>query len=105
MRWRLFRELSLEEFKKIYKIFNIKFDSYSGEFDAHKRVPKIMKELKDKGLLTKSDGALIIDLKKYNLGVSIIEKSDGTTTYMVRDIAAAIRRYEKYKYRCRRNIL
>jgi len=98
MLWKLFRQLSLNEFQKIYKIFNIKFDSYSGEADSVKHVSKVMKELEDKKLLKKSKGALIVDLEKYGLGVAMIKKSDGTTTYAARDLATAIRRYEKYNF-------
>jgi len=98
MLWRLFRNLSLNEFEKLYKLFNIKFDDYSGEADAAKDVPKIMEILEEKGLLKKSEGALIVDLNQYGLGVAIIEKSDETTTYTSRDLAAAIKRYNKYKF-------
>ena len=98
MLWKLFRGLSLKEFEKIYKIFNIKFDSYSGEADVVKYVPRVIKELTDKNLLKKSKGAMIVDLGKYNLEVAMIKKSDGTTTYATRDIAAAIKRFEKYKF-------
>jgi len=98
MLWRLFRNLSLNEFEKLYKIFNIKFDDYSGESETIKDVPKIMNELQEKGLLKKSEGAMIVDLNQYGLGVAIIEKSDETTTYVSRDLAAAIKRYHKYKF-------
>ena len=96
--WKLFRNLSLKEFEKIYKIFNIKFDSYSGEAAVAKYVPRIIKELKDKELLKKSQGAMIVDLKQYGLDIIIIQKSDGTTTYAARDLASAIKRYEKYNF-------
>ena len=48
--------------------------------------------------MKKSKGALTVDLKKYNLGGCLIEKSDGTTLYLTRDLAAAIKRYKKYKF-------
>jgi len=41
---------------------------------------------------------MIVDLKQHGLGVLIIEKSDGTSTYAARDLITAIRRYEKYKF-------
>ena len=99
MLWRAFKELSLNDFKKIYKILGVKFDEYSSESDTVKDVEKIIKELKEKKLLKKSKGALIVNLKKYNLGVCLIQKSDGTTIYAARDIAAAIKRYKKYKFK------
>ena len=99
MLWRAFKELSLDNFKKIYKILGVKFDEYSGESDSAKDIKKIIKQLKEKKLLKKSKGALIVNLKKYNLGVCLIQKSDGTTIYAVRDIATAIKRHKKYKFK------
>lgn len=98
MLWRVFKDLSMEDFEKIYKTLGIKFDSFSGEYDTLKTIPRVLKELEKKKLLKKSQGALIVDLTKYNLGVFLIQKSDGTTLYGTRDLAAAIKRYEKYKF-------
>ena len=99
MLWKIFREIGVEELERIYKILGIKFDVYSGESFSVKNINKIMEELNKKELLKKSKGALIINLEKYNLGICVIEKSDGTTTYMPRDIAAAIERQKKYKFK------
>ncbi len=96
--WEIFRDLSLKEFNKIYSRLNIKFDAVSGESMYNKQMEKIVKELQKKNLLVMSEGALIVDLREYNLGVVLIKKSDGTTLYATRDIAAAIERYKKYKF-------
>ncbi len=96
--WKEFKELSLEEFKKIYKILNIRFDAVSGESYFNKGMGEILKELKKKKLLEESEGALIVNLEKYNLTNVIIQKKDGTTLYVTRDISAAIDRYKKYKF-------
>ncbi len=96
--WRIFKDLSLEEFEKLYKRMGIKFDEYEGESDYKRKTKLVVKELESKGLLKKSEGALIVDLEKENLGVCIIQKSDGASTYAARDIAAAISRYKKYKF-------
>ena len=98
MLWKVFRELSLDEFKKTYKTLKIDFDVYDGESIYNKETKKVIEELKNKNLLKKSKGALTVDLEKYNLGVCLIEKSDGTTLYLTRDLAAAIKRYKKYKF-------
>jgi len=98
MLWKLFRIMSLKEFEKIYKLFGIKFDSIEGESHYNRKTKNIIEELKEKKLLKKSKGAQIVDLKKYGLDVSLIEKSDGTTLYSTRDLAAAISRYNKYKF-------
>ncbi len=98
MLWRLFRNLSIQEFEKIYDIFKIKFDEYAGESSSVKLTQRVIDELKEKNLLKRSKGARIVDLKQYNLGVVLIQKTDGTTLYATRDIAEAIRRKEKYKF-------
>lgn len=98
MLWKVFRELSLNDFKKIYKTLGVKFDVYTSESSYHKEMKKVLEELKEKKISKKSKGAIIVDLKKYNLGVCLIEKSDGTTLYATRDIASAIARYKKYKF-------
>lgn len=97
--WRRFRERSIGDFDQLYKYLGVKFDITSGESLYRKnKMDKIFKELKSKGLLEESDNALIIDLKKYNLGVSVIKKSDGTLLYITRDLAAAIDRFRKYHF-------
>ncbi|MBU0894275.1 MAG: arginine--tRNA ligase [Nanoarchaeota archaeon] len=96
--WRAFRELSLEEFQKLYKTLGIKFDFYDGESNYNKEMKKVIFELEEKKLLTKSKNALIVDLEKYNLGVFLIQKTDGATLYGTRDLASAIFRYKKYKF-------
>jgi len=96
--WKKFRELSIKEFQKIYKILNVKFDVYSGESVYNNKVSLTIEQLKQKKLLKKSDGALIVDLEEYGLGVALIQKSDGTTLYTTRDLTAAIYRYKKYKF-------
>ncbi len=97
--WKAFRELSLKEFKKIYKLFGIKFDVYEGEAEQTRKASDVIKKLKQKGILKKSRGALIVNLKKYGLGIVLIQKSDGTTLYATRDLAAAIKRYNRYKFK------
>ncbi|MFH0936592.1 MAG: arginine--tRNA ligase [Candidatus Woesearchaeota archaeon] len=96
--WKKFKELSLKDFNKIYRLLNIKFDIISGESFYNKKMNKTIEELKEKKLLEESEGALIVDLKKYDLGVCLIQKSDGTTLYATRDLTAAIDRHNKYKF-------
>ena len=96
--WEIFRKYSLEEFERVYKLLGIKFDSYAGESFYTDKMPQIVEELKDKGLLIKSQGAQIVDLEEYDLGACMIEKSDGTSLYATRDIAAAIYRKNHYDF-------
>jgi len=96
--WKDFGKLSIKEFNKIYSLLGVNFDVYSAESMYNNQMEKILEELNEKKLLKESEGALIIDLEKYNLGVCLIQKSDGTSLYATREIASAIERYNKYKF-------
>jgi len=96
--WNRFRALSVIEFQKIYDLLGINFDINSGESLYNKQMEKVVKELQKKNILVESEGALIVDLREYNLGVVLIKKSDGTTIYATRDIAAALDRYKRFKF-------
>ncbi|MEK6840838.1 MAG: arginine--tRNA ligase [Nanoarchaeota archaeon] len=96
--WKFFKEISMENFKEIYKTLGIKFDAYESESMFNKKSREVIKEMENKGLLQKSKGALIVDLNKWGLENTIIEKSDGATLYITRDLAAAIDRHNSYKF-------
>ena len=96
--WKMFKDLSMKDFEKTYKILGVKFDVISGESFYNNKMDKTIKELKSKKLLEQSEGALIVNLDKYNLGVCLIQKTDGATLYATRDLTAAIERYNKYKF-------
>lgn len=95
--WKWIREVSLKEFNKVYKMFGIEFDSYNGESFYSDKMPAEVETLKKSGALVESNGAMIVDLEdKYNLPPALIIKSDGSTIYITRDIAAAHYRHETY---------
>ncbi len=96
--WTWFREESLKEFTTVYKMLGIEFDSYAGESFYSDKMPAVVDELKEKGLLEESEGAMIVNLEDYDLGVALITKSDGSTLYITRDIAAAIYRKQHYDF-------
>ena len=96
--WQWFREESLKEFSRVYDMLGITFDSYNGESFYSDKMPRFVKELSDKGLLEEDDGAQIVRLDDYNLPVALITKSDGSTLYITRDIAAAVYRKETYNF-------
>ena len=79
-------------------MLGIEFDSYAGESFYSDKMPAVVDELKEKGLLKESEGAMIVDLEDYDLGVALITKSDGSTLYITRDIAAAIYRKNHYDF-------
>lgn len=79
-------------------MLNIKFDSYAGESFYSDKMPRVIEELKEKDLLKESEGAYIVDLEEYDMPPALIQKSDGSTLYITRDIAAAIYRKEHYDF-------
>eukprot|EP01119_Soliformovum_irregulare_P007683 TRINITY_DN2012_c2_g1_i2.p1 TRINITY_DN2012_c2_g1~~TRINITY_DN2012_c2_g1_i2.p1 ORF type:complete len:529 (-),score=147.75 TRINITY_DN2012_c2_g1_i2:117-1703(-) len=97
--WKRFRDLSIEEYKKIYQRLNVHFDVYAGESLLSEAMEKQFKALEEKGLLTDDKGARMIDLKPYKLNVALVKKTDGTTLYITRDIAAAYERFQEYKFK------
>ncbi|NLW40983.1 MAG: arginine--tRNA ligase [Tissierellia bacterium] len=96
--WQWIRDISLKEFNKVYKLLNIEFDSYAGESFYSDKMDRVIKELEEKNLLEESRGAKIVDLEPYGMPPALIQKSDGSTLYITRDIAAAIYRKEHYDF-------
>ena len=96
--WQWFRDESLKEFSRVYKMLGIEFDSYAGESFYSDKMPRIVKMLEDKGLLKESQGAHIVDLEPYGMPPALITKKDGSTLYITRDIAAAVYRKEHYDF-------
>lgn len=96
--WKWFKEVSLQEFERVYKLLDISFDSYNGEAFYNDKMAPIIKELEDKGLLENSDGAQIVRLEDKDMPPCLITKNDGSTLYATRDITAAIYRKETYNF-------
>ena len=96
--WKKFMEISVTEIKRIYDILGIEFDSYDGESFFEDKMDAVAEELKEKNLLKLDQGAQLVDLSEYNMPPCLIIKTDGTTLYPSRDIAAAIYRYKTYKF-------
>lgn len=96
--WERFRELSLQDFKRLYQVLGISFDSYRGESYYNDLLEKTIDEAQKKGFLKESEGALVADLEPYGLPSCLLRKKDGATLYITRDLAAAIHRYEEYRF-------
>ena len=96
--WKRFRDLSLEVFEKTYKRMGIKFDNYNGESFYSSRIPAVVEMLEDKGLLEESEGAKVVKLDDEGLPPCLVVKSDGTTIYASRDLAAVLYRHEEFNF-------
>ena len=96
-----FKELTLKDVQKIYELLDIHFDSYAGESFFSDKMGPVVDELKEKGLLTESRGAQVVDLEAYGMTPCMILKSDGSSLYATRDMAAATYRKKEYDfYKC-----
>lgn len=97
--WEKFRSLSLKEFQKVYDLLGSKFDSWNGEAFYSDKMPEVINILEKTGKLVKSQGARIIDLEDKGINTPcIIEKSNGSTTYATRDLAAILYRARTYDF-------
>ncbi len=97
--WEHFKELSLKEFDKIYDILGVKFDSLNGEAFYSDKTDEVVEMLKEKGKLTESEGAEIVDLTDEGIETPcIIKKANGSTIYATRDLAAILYRARTYNF-------
>ena len=96
--WQWFRDESLVEFNRIYKLLGVEFDSLNGEAFYNDKMDEAVQILEEKGLLKESKGASIVELDDVNLPPAMIKNSDGATLYITRDIATAIYRARTYNF-------
>lgn len=96
--WEWFKEISLIEYKRVYDMLGIGFDSYAGESFYRDKTGDVVKALKDKNLLVESEGAMIVPLDEYNMAPCLITKKDGSTIYATRDLAAVLYRKNTYNF-------
>ena len=90
--WKIFRDLSLAEFDRVYKRLGTTFEYIAGESFYNDKMDTVVDELRDSGLLELSDGASVVRLDEQNMPPCLILRSDGGTLYPTRDISAALYR-------------
>lgn len=93
-----FKELTLKDARRVYDILGVSFDSYNGEAFYNDKMGRVIDELREKHLLTSSQGAQVVDLEPYRMPPCLIVKSDGATLYATRDLAAALWRKDNYHF-------
>lgn len=96
--WNMFKDMSLKEFKKIYGLLGVEFDSYNGEAFYSDKLDEVVEILDKAGVLVDSEGAKIVDLEEKGLGACMIKKSNGSTIYATRDLAAILYRSRTYNF-------
>ncbi len=95
--WKRSRKWSLDEFEEIYNDLDAHFDYYFFEREMEDPGKKMVDKILKKGLAEKSEGAIIINLEKYCLGVWVLLRKDGTTLYSAKDLALAEKKFNKFK--------
>ena len=96
--WEKFRSLSLKEFQKVYQLLGSKFDSWNGEAFYADKMGEVIEKLEKTNQLVESEGAKVISLEEKGMPPCIIEKTNGSTTYATRDLAAILYRARNYDF-------
>ena len=97
--WKKFSELSLKDFDKIYDLLGVKFDVIKGESFYIDKMPEVISILEKNNKLTVSEGAKVVDLEDQGIKTPcIIVKSDGSSIYATRDLAAILYRARTFDY-------
>ena len=96
--WSWFKEITLRDTARVYAKLGVEFDSYNGEAFYNDKMDVVIDELREKNLLTISEGASVVDLEEDKMPPCIILRSDGATLYATRDLAAAVYRKNTYNF-------
>ena len=96
--WRWFVEVSLAEFQKVYDLLGVSFEHVLGESFFEPYMEAALQELQARGLVTESQGALIVDLSAYDMPPFLLKKQDGTTLYSTRDLATVLYRHRTWSF-------
>ncbi len=95
--WKEVRQVSVDTMNKTLERLRIRFDRVEAESDVSDTIDKLLEDIKRKSQAVLSDGAWIVECE----GVSpppLIQKSDGTSLYLTRDIGTAMSRYERTQF-------
>lgn len=90
--------IAIKEAERLLDILGVKFDSWRGESYYSEKLDETIAKLESKGLVKESQGALIVDLEKFDMPPCLVRRSDGASLYATRDIAAAIDRFDNYHF-------
>lgn len=99
--WKRCLEISMKEFNRLYDSLDVKFDHIWGESFYEEQLRPLLAKLKEMGILVPSEGAWVAnvtDAQGRELTPCILEKSDGSTIYATRDVAALLYRWEKFQF-------
>lgn len=96
--WQKFKDLSMAEFNKVYDMMGVRFDYQTGESFYNDKMEAVIERLMKAGLAEVSEGALVVDLSRFNLPACLLRKADGATLYATRDITGILYRWETFHF-------
>jgi arginyl-tRNA synthetase len=96
--WERFTRLSLKYFDRIYDLLGVEFDHITGESFYEDKMDGVLEQMQEKGLLTVSEGATVVDLGKYDMPACLVRRSDGASLYATRDLAALLSRKQNFDF-------
>ncbi|MBR5046916.1 MAG: arginine--tRNA ligase, partial [Eubacterium sp.] len=96
--WRWFVDISMVEYRRIYKLLGMDFDHFTGESFYRDKTKEVIEILEEKKLLVPSEGAYIVPLDQYDMAPCIVMKKDGSSIYATRDLAAVLYRKKTYNF-------
>jgi len=95
--WQTTRKWSLDYFDEIYKELGTKFDKFYFESQVGENGIKIVNDTLKKGIAKESEGAIIIDLEKYGLGIFVLVSKEKTPLYPAKDLELAELEFTDFK--------
>lgn len=96
--WEKFREISINEFNRVYDIMGIEFDWVTGEAFLNDKMESTIKAFEKGNLVSQSEGATIVDLHDEQLPPVLLKKADGATLYLTRDLSGFLFRANEYRF-------
>lgn len=98
--WQHIMNVSVADLKKNYDNLDVHFESWLGESDADPYIPPMIEDMKKKGLLVESEGALVMpvaeETDKKEVPPCILVKSDGASIYATTDLATIVQRMQDF---------
>jgi len=94
--WEKTKQWSMDEFQEIYDETGAKFDVYFWESVEEQEGKGMLSELLKYDFIKESQGAIVADLEKYNLGVLVLRRKDGGVLYGLKDIPLAVKKFKEF---------
>ncbi|KAM0343198.1 hypothetical protein ACHAPU_008791 [Fusarium lateritium] len=100
--WQRFRDATVADYTGSYAQLGVAFDEYSGESQVTaESIAEVEEILKEKGIYEEHEDSWKIDFAKHDakgLSIAVVRYRNGTTSYLLRDLAAVFDRYKKHSF-------